>query len=90
MNYEQIVRDLLTPLVDKKEALMIRQMPSANDNEILILVYAESNDIARLIGRGGSMAEAIREVVNIAGKLDNKRVKIKLESFEESLDREGE
>lgn len=90
MNYEQIVRDLVTPLVDKQEALLVRQMPSATENEVLILVYAESNDIARLIGRGGSMAEALREVVNIAGKLENKRIKVKLESFSESLDEEKE
>lgn len=86
MNYEQIVRDLVTPLVDNQDALLVRQMPSATDSEVLILIYAESNDIARLIGRGGSMAEALREIVNIAGKLDNKRIKLKLESFSESLD----
>ena len=61
---------------------MIRQMPSGEENEIIMLVIGESNDIARLIGRGGSVADSIRKVVGVAGKLNDKRIRIKFESFE--------
>ena len=83
MNVEQLIRDIIDPLVSNKEALMIRQMPSNVENEIFMLIIGESNDIASLIGRGGSVADSIREVVSIAGKLSNQRIKIKFESFEE-------
>jgi predicted RNA-binding protein YlqC (UPF0109 family) len=49
-----------------------------------VLVYGEPNDIAVLVGRKGSVATALREVLSIAGKLDNRRVYLKLESFDDS------
>lgn len=83
MNIEKLIRDIIDPLVTNKDALMIRQMPSNEENELFMLIIGESDDIARLIGRGGSVADSIREVVSVAGKLSNKRIRIKFESFEE-------
>ncbi|MCK9199510.1 MAG: KH domain-containing protein [Bacilli bacterium] len=82
MDVEKLIRDIVDPLVDNKDAIMIRQMPSGEENEIIMLVIGESNDIARLIGRGGSVADSIRKVVSVAGKLNDKRIRIKFESFE--------
>ena len=83
MNIEKLIRDIIDPLVTNKDALMIRQMPSNEENELFMLIIVESDDIARLIGRGGSVADSIREVVSVAGKLSNQRIRIKFESFEE-------
>lgn len=83
MNIEKLIRDIIDPLVTNKDALMIRQMPSNDENELFMLIIGESEDIARLIGRGGSVADSIREVVSVAGKLSNQRIRIKFESFEE-------
>jgi uncharacterized protein len=79
---EKYIRDLIEPLVDNKESLMIRKMPGAENEDGVILVVGENNDIARLIGRGGSVADAIRKVVSIHGKINSQRFKIKFESFE--------
>ena len=83
MNIEKLIRDIIDPLVTNKDALMIRQMPSNDENELFMLIIGESDDIARLIGRSGSVADSIREVVSVAGKLSNQRIRIKFESFEE-------
>ena len=83
MNIEKLIRDIIDPLVTNKDALMIRQMPSNDENELFMLIIGESDDIARLIGRGGSVADSIRELVSVAGKLSNQRIRIKFESFEE-------
>jgi predicted RNA-binding protein YlqC (UPF0109 family) len=83
MNIEKLIRDIIDPLVTNKDALMIRQMPSNEENELFMLIIGESDDIARLIGRGGSVADSIREVVSVAGKLSSQRIRIKFESFEE-------
>ena len=83
MNIEKLIRDIIDPLVTNKDALMIRQMPSNDENELFMLIIGESDDIARLIGRGGSVADSIREVVSVAGKLSNQRIRIKFEPFEE-------
>ncbi len=84
MNYEKIVSDIIMPIVENKDALLIRSMAGANENELTIHVIAESEDIARLIGRGGSVADNIREIVNVAGKIENKRVRVKFESYSEN------
>ena len=48
-----------------------------------ILIAAEKNDTARLIGRHGIIANALREVVSIAGKNESRHIHLKFESFEE-------
>ncbi|NLB11044.1 KH domain-containing protein, partial [bacterium] len=57
MDYVKLVRDIVEPLVAKPEALLIREIPSEKGKgHIQILVVAEANDTARLIGRGGGVA----------------------------------
>lgn len=86
MDIEKLIHDIINPLVENPSAIMIRQMPSGNDAEMLLLVVGESADVARLIGRGGSVADAIRKVVSVMGKINDKRIRIKFESFEEKQD----
>ena len=83
MELEKLVHDIVDPLVENKDATGVRIMPTEDENEILILVVGESNDIARLIGRGGSVADAIRKVVSVMGKMNDKHVRIKFESFDD-------
>ena len=59
---------------------MVKQMESINDNEILLYVYAPNNDIARLIGKQGQMANSIRQMLQVASKIENKRITIKFEA----------
>ena len=56
-------------------------MPSLDENEVLLYVYANSDDVARLIGRKGSMASSIRQMMSIASRDENKRITIKFESY---------
>ncbi len=83
MDYEKIIHAFVDPFIENPDSLMIREMPSESEKEIIILVVANQNDTARLIGRKGVVADALREVVSIAGKLENKRIHLKFESFDE-------
>ena len=62
---------------------MIRQMPSENPKEVLLMIFSDPEDTARLIGRKGIIADALREVMSIAGKTENKRIILKFESFDQ-------
>ena len=44
-------------------------------------VYANSEDVARLIGRKGSMASSIRQMMSIAARETHKRVSVKFEAY---------
>ena len=83
MDYESVIRSFIEPLLENKESLVIRELPSDSEKDVTFLVCADNEDIARLIGKKGSIANAIREVVGVAGKVENKHIHIKFESFED-------
>ena len=68
VNLEKTLFDLCQPLVEDKDSLSVKTMSSTNDNEILLYVYANSEDVARLIGRRGSMATSLRQMMSIAAR----------------------
>ena len=65
MDYVQILKDMLSSLVEDKASLKIVQRPS------------------RLIGKKGNMASAIRQIMSVPSRLDNKKISIKFESYDE-------
>lgn len=79
--FDEVLLDLVKPMVEDKDSLEVRQMPSNNEKEIVLYVYAKNDDIARLIGRKGSMATALRQVMSVASHTDNKKVSIKFEQI---------
>lgn len=79
--FDEVLLDLVKPMVEDKDSLEVRQMPSNNEKEIVLYVYAKNDDIARLIGRKGSMAAALRQVMSVASRTDNKKVSIKFEQI---------
>ncbi len=89
-DYEALLHPVIDPLIEKPESVMIRELPGSTERNVSLLIVAESDDTARLIGRRGSVANALREVVGIIGKADdsNTRIHLKFESFGE--DEKGE
>ena len=79
---DKVLLDLVSPMVEDKEALSVKEMPSDSDREVVLHVTAKNDDIARLIGRKGSMASALRQVMSVASHTDDKRVTIKFEEIE--------
>ena len=81
MNYEAIIHSLVDSIVEHPESLLIRVI-NEDEKNIVIYVASEVDDTASLIGRKGVIANALREVVSIAGKSENKRIHLKFESFD--------
>ena len=79
MDFEQIILDVISPLVSEPERLKIVPMDQENLYETTYIIYCDEKDIGRLIGKKGVVAEAIREVVNASAKLDSKKIKLKFE-----------
>lgn len=78
----QVLFELVKPLVDDPDSVSVKQLPSMDSKEIVLCVYAKSEDVARLIGKRGNMANAIRSMMNIASRVKNVRIQIKFESYE--------
>ena len=78
---DKVLLDLVKPMVEDPESLDVRVMPSLNEKEVVLYVHAKNDDIARLIGRKGSMASALRQVMSVASHAENKKVTIKFEQI---------
>ena len=83
MDYEKIIHTIVDPFLINPEALMVRELPSDNPKDVRLLVCAESEDTARLIGKKGMVASALREIISVAGKNENKHIHLSFESFDE-------
>jgi len=83
MNYEKAIHAIIDPLVEEPDLIFIKTNESDDGKELSVIIATAKDDVARLIGRHGNIANAIREVISVAGKVDNKRVHIKFESFVE-------
>ena len=51
IDLEKVLLNIVKPLCSDSESVMVKQMESLNENELLLYVYAPSEDIARLIGK---------------------------------------
>jgi predicted RNA-binding protein YlqC (UPF0109 family) len=83
MDFEKIIHSIVDPFLINPEALMVRELPNESEDDITLLIVTEAEDTARLIGKKGSVANALRDVVAVAGKTENKRIHLKFESFDE-------
>ena len=81
MDYEKVLLDLIKPIVDDKETVSVKQMESLDEDEILLYVYANDDDVARLIGRKGSIASSLRQVMSVAARNERAQVTIKFEAY---------
>lgn len=89
-DFDALLRPLISPLVEKPESIMIRTLPGETKRDVTVLIVAEDDDTARLIGKKGQVANALREVAAIAGKAENsnQHIHLKFESFSEETDGE--
>ena len=83
MDYERIIHSLVDPIVEEPESVLIRISEGSTSKDVVIIIASEKDDTARLIGKKGSIATALREMMSIVGKTDNKRIHLKFESFDE-------
>lgn len=83
MDYEKIIHTIVDPFLINPDALMVRELTSDSEKDVTLLIVAENEDTARLIGKKGMVANALRELVSVAGKSENKHIHLKFESFDE-------
>lgn len=81
MDYEKVLLDLIKPIVDDKETVSVKQMESLDEDEILLYVYANDDDVARLIGRKGIMASSLRQMMSVSARNERAHVTIKFEAY---------
>ena len=82
MSLVELTEFLVKSLVTNKDNVSVKEFDTDEENTILIQVLVDSEDIGRVIGKGGKLANAVRTLVQASSYVkDNKRVKINIDSF---------
>lgn len=82
IDLEKTLYDLCLPLAENKQTLSVKDMSTPDTREIQLYVYADGSDIARLIGRKGSIASALRSMMSAASRKMHSRILVKFEAYE--------
>ena len=82
MDLVELTKEIVLALVSNKESVSVKEFETDEENTILIQVMIDEEDMGRVIGRGGKIANSIRTLVQASSYLnDNKKVKINIENF---------
>ncbi len=80
VDFEKLVLDLVTPLVIHPEDLLVKKF-SEDETSVTIQVLVNQEDLGRVIGRSGRIANAIRTIAYAAASRLGKRIDINFDSF---------
>lgn len=82
MTLVELTEFIVKSLVVNSDNVSVKEFEIDEDNTVLIQVLVDEEDMARLIGRAGKTANAIRTLVQASSYTkDNKKVKINIDSF---------
>ena len=68
---KELVEQIVKALVDQPEAIQITEIKGTHDHVIELVVATE--DLGKVIGKGGAHASAIRTILAAASGKENKR-----------------
>ena len=82
MNIVEFTEFLVKSLVSNVDSVSVKEFDSDEESTILIQVLVDNNDMGKVIGKGGKVANSIRSLVQASSYLkENKKVKINIDSF---------
>lgn len=82
MDLVELTKEIVMALVSNKDSVSVKEFETDEENTILIQVVIDEEDMGRVIGKGGKIANSIRTLVQASSYLkDNKKVKINIENF---------
>lgn len=80
IDFEKLVIDIVKPLVVYPNDVVVKIL-SEEDNQIAIQLLVNPDDLGRVIGRGGRMANAIRTILYAGATIENVRIRLDIDSF---------
>ncbi len=82
MDLVALTEEIFRSLVHDPDSVTVKEFPTDDERTMEIQVLVPESEIARVIGKNGRCANAVRTLVQASSYLkDNKRVKINIDSF---------
>jgi uncharacterized protein len=80
VDFEKLIRNMIVPLVVNPDDVLVKII--SNDQDVItIQLLVNEEDLGRVIGKGGRLANAMRTIVYAGASKKNKRVQIDIDSF---------
>lgn len=80
VNFEKLVRNLFLPLVVHQDDLVVKTI-SEEEGLTTLQVMVNPEDLGRVIGRGGKVANAVRTIAYAGAAKEGLRIRIDIDSF---------
>lgn len=80
INYEEFLSDLIKPLVVYPKEVKVKIFSEENNN-ITLQVMVSKEDLGRVIGKKGRVANAIRTIAFACGARNGKKLNISIDAF---------
>lgn len=82
MDLVALTEEIVKNLVLNKDMVSVKEFETTEEDTILIQVMIDGEDMGRVIGKNGKIANAIRTLVQASSYLhENKKVRINIDSF---------
>lgn len=82
MDLVELTEFIVKSLVVNKDNVSVKEFESDEENTVLIQVLVDNEDMGRVIGKGGKLANAVRTLVQASSYIkENKKVRINIDSF---------
>ena len=82
MDYIALTERLIKALAKNSEAVTVKEFPSEDPKKVEIEVLVDSEDLPRVIGKGGRNINAVRTILKASSSLnDHKYINLNVESF---------
>ena len=80
INFEELIKNMVAPLVVNPNDVTVKKLDE--DEELLtIQVLVNKEDLGRVIGKNGKIAQAIRTIAYAGASKEGKKIKIDIDSF---------
>ena len=79
IKFEELIESLILPLVAYPNDVEIIKV-SESDNNLEYKVLVNDNDLGRVIGKGGTIAKAIRTVLSAGASKEGKKIHLDIDS----------
>lgn len=82
MSLVELTEFIVKSLVLNQDNVSVKEFESDEEDTVLIQVLVDHEDMGRVIGKGGKLANAVRTLVQASSYIkDNKKVRINIDSF---------
>ncbi len=80
VNYESLIQHLIEPLVVHPGDIEVKVL-SDDDQLVTVQVLVHEDDLGRVIGKNGRIANAIRTIAYASASRQNKKISIQIDAF---------